>query len=390
MIIMPYGIESRATSRGTQIKLETIPGPLTTGINAHWGERILDADLVDRIKSVYPNEKMQEFTGFDEIWHQKDGTTRPQGIEDELEVGTLVLQRAIEANGWRPQDIAGLFVGSGVPIADDARYTDYAQTLAGRVGLNPDVYTHNTYAACASGGRELLNALSHPDMKGKPVIVMGMEGGITYLTENFDPENADALSMRFFSKGAAAKGVVPDETMTLLTQRHSVVRDERGLLAAHMTYEKLIDLNGDTWQTHGNTDMILMPQPKDGKRITMEGPRTGLYFIKNALDLVGDLYPSHLKDYPNLVPNFSAQHHPSLTVFENFKKRAENEGISVVSPWVVNDGNSSAATALIAHNRISGNESLARYGSVELFVAYGAGGSFDGGVLLHAGRPKKL
>lgn len=384
---MAYGVEARTTSRGTHIKLETIKGPFTTGVNAHWGERIPDSDLMDRIGHAYPGVKMQESTGFDEIWHQATGTSREQGIKDELEVGALVLQRTIESNGWESKDIAGLFVGSGVPIADDSKYVDYAKTLAEMSGLRPDVTLHNTYAACASGGRELLNALSHPDMQGRPVVVMGMEG-ITYLTQDFDPEYADALSMRFFSNGAAGLGVVPGETMSLLTRRHSVVRDEKGLLAAHMTYENLVNPNDDIWQTQGNTDVVMMPQPQNGKRITMDGPRTGLYFIKNALDLVGDLYQSHMKEHPDYAPQFSAQHHPSLTVFENFQKKAEREGISVTSPWVVKDGNSSAATSLIAHNRIAGE--MAKPGSVELFVAYGAGGSFDGGVLLHAGKPQKL
>ena len=383
---MPYGIESRATSRGTRIEVETIPGPHTTGVNAHWGEQIPDSDLVDRIMSVYPGEKLQESTGFDVIWHQSDGTSREQAIQNELEVGELVLRRTIEANGWKADEIAGLFLGSGVPIADDPKYRDYARTLAQRAGLNPDIYLHNTYAACASGGHELLSALTHPDMKGKKAIVMGMEG-ITHLTQDFDPQFADALSMRFFSNGASALGIIPGETMTLLTKAHSVVKDEKGYLAALMTYKGLVDPNGDIWQTHGNTDMIIMPEPQGGKRITM-GSRTGPYFIKNTLELVRSLMEQHEATYPNYHPDFSAQHHPSLAVFEGFQEQAKKKGLEVPSPWVVRDGNSSAATSLIAHNRIVGE--LARPGNVELFVAYGAGGSFDGGVILHAGKPQAL
>lgn len=386
---MAYGVEAHSTSRGTQIELETIPGPFTTGVNAHWGEKIPDLDLVERIKGVYPDEKMQESTGFDVIWHQVYGTSREQGIHDELEVGELVLRRTIEANGWDPREIAGLFLGSGVPIADDPRYKDYARTLAEKAGLRPDIKLHNTYAACASGGHELLNVLSDPEMEGKKAIVMGMEG-ITYLTQDLDPEYADALSMRFFSNGASALGVIPGESMTLLTSAHRVVKDEKGYLAARMTYEDLIDPNGDTWQTRGNTDMIFMPEPHEGKRITMEGAKTGLYFVKNTLELVSEVYRTHMEQHPNFPPDFSAQHHPSLTVFENAQKRAERDGISIKTPWVVKDGNSSAATSLIAHNRILGDESLARPGSVELFVAYGAGGSFDSGVILHAGKEMVL
>ncbi len=386
---MTYGVENLATSRGTRIELETIPGPFTSGVNAHWGEKIPDSDLIDRIKNVYPDEKMQDSTGFDVIWHQVDGTSREQGVEDELEVGELVIRRTLDSNGWKPEEIAGLFLGSGVPVADDARYKDYARTLANRVGLKSNVYVHNTYAACASGGHELLNALTHPEMRGKKIITVGMEG-ITYLTQNFDPEYADALSMRFFSNGASALGVIPGETMTLLTRAHQVVQDKEGYLAAHMTYGDLIDPEGEIWQEKGNTNMIIMPKPQEGKRITMQGPRTGLYFIKNTLELVKGLMDRHAAEFPQHVPHFSAQHHPSLTVFDNFQGKARKEGLDIPSPWVVRDGNSSAATSLIAHNRIVGDERLAREGSVELFVAYGAGGSFDGGVILHAGKETAL
>lgn len=384
---MAYGVENLSTSRGTPIELETISGPFTTGVNAHWGERIAYPDLVDIVKGVYPDEKMQDSTGFDVIWHQKNGTTREQGINDEIEVGLMVLQSTIESNGWKPEEVRGLFLGSGVPIADDPRYRDYARVLAERAGLRPDTYLHNTYAACASGGHELINALTHPEMKGQKVVVIGMEG-ISHLTADFNPENADALSMTFFSNGASAIGVIPDETMTLLSRRHSVVRDEKGLLAAHMTYGDLIDPSGEQWQTYGNTDMIIMPQPNDGKKISMQGPRTGLYFITNTLDLVRKLMLEHGAEFPEFKPDFIAQHHPSRAVFENFCGKAKKEGLDIPAPWVVKDGNSSAATSLIAHNRITGE--MAQPGSVELFVTYGAGGSFDGGVLLHAGIPQKL
>ncbi|MBP6098548.1 MAG: hypothetical protein KA477_01035 [Candidatus Levybacteria bacterium] len=384
---MPYGIESRSTTRGTQIEIETIPGPHTTGVNAHWGERIPRNDLVERIKIAYPNIPLQNSTGFDVIWHQADGTSREQGIQDELEVGKLLIETVIKSNGWKPEEVAGLFIGSGVPIADDPRYQDYARTLGGMVGMRQDAHFDNMYAACASGGHQLINALTREDMQGEKVVVAGLEG-ISFLTENFDPKLADSLSMEFFGNGAAAKGIIPGRTMTVLSQAHRVVRDEDEVLAAHMTYKDMMDPNGETLQSHGNTRMIVMPTPKDGMRITMEGPSTGLFFIRNTLGLVEELYKEHLERWGHFPIDFSSQHHPSETVFNNFQKRAKRLGISVPTPWVVNDGNSSAATSLIAHNRIVGE--LARPGNVELFVAYGAGGSFDGGVILHAGKPQTL
>ncbi len=385
---MSYGIESIATSRGTNIDFEIHKSPTgVAGVVAHWGEKILDQELKERIGEAFPGAALEDNTGFDMIYHQAQGTSRSDGIVDELEVGEFIGKKAIEANGWDPKDVAGIFVGSGVPVADDPRYKDYSKVLADRLGLHPEVVRHATYAACASGGHELLNALQHPDLQGKPVIVMGMEG-ITYLTEDFDPQYADALSMRFFSNGAAALGLIPGEQMILLHSGHKVVEDTKGTLTAHMTYKDQMDPNGPIWQESHGISKIVYPTPPDGKRITMQGPRTGLYFINNSVNFLSDLQKEFQDKYPTLTPTFGVAHHPSLTVHEHLGKKLASEGISIEIPWVVRDGNSSAATSLIAEIRLL--EDRVKDGSVQLFTAYGAGGSFEAGYILHAGSEQQL
>lgn len=385
---MSYGVESTSTTRGTLIDYEIHKSPTGVGgVVAHWGERIPDDELKERIGEIYPGVPLEDHTGFDMIYHQPQGTSRSEGMADELEVGEFIGRQAMAVNGWEAQDIAGIFVGSGVPVADDPRYKDYSQVLAERLGLNPDVVRHTTYAACASGGHELLNALQNPDIQGKPVLVMGMEG-ITYLTEDFDPHYADALSMRFFSNGAAALGLVPGEQMMLLHSGHKVVEDTKGTLTAHMTYQDQMDPNGPVWQESNGVSKIIYPTPPDGKRITMQGPRTGLYFINNSVNFLSDLQKGFQDKYPTLKPSFGAAHHPSLTVHEHLGKKLTGEGISIEIPWVVKDGNSSAATSLIAEIRLL--EDRVKDGVVQLFTAYGAGGSFDAGYILHSDTTHSL
>lgn len=385
---MAYGVETLHTTRGTQIDFETHQNPNSTikGVVAHWGEPIPDPILKDRILEIFPDSSLEDNTGFERIWHQKDGSTREQGIADELEVARLVGNRTMEVNGWKPKDIAGLVLGSGVPIVDDPRYTNYAKVVAQELGLNEDTYLHSTYAACASGGIELINALSNPELKGKPVLVMGMEG-ITYLTENFDPEISDALFMRFFSNGAAGLGVIPDGNMTLLRSAHGVVEDKRGTLKAMMTYGRLMNLEGDVWQDIEGASMIKLPIPTDKKRGEMQGPKTAHFFYTNGVRAISPLYEEHSNLYPDLKIDYGVSHHPSLTTHEHLLKKLADEGIEVKFPWVVNDGNSSAATTLIAEIR---QLDMAKEGSVQLLATYGAGGSFDGATILNAQQPHSL
>ena len=384
---MPYGIENASTSQGTNIDFEVHKGPLgLAGVVAHWGETIEANDLRDRINTVYPDKKLPEDTGFDRIYHQRDGISRSDGIADELEVATLVGNKTLEVNGWDPKDIAGLFVGSGVPIADDPRYTNYAAAIADRLGLSPDTVLHSTYAACNSGAREVFNALEHPDMQGKPVIVMGMEG-ITELTGNFDPKKADHLSMQVFSNGAAGIGMVPGENISLLHHGHRVIEDKRNALTAHMTYGQLLDADGEIWQDKGPLSLMRYPLPEDGKLIEMDGSQTVLFFVRNGVVFLSDMLKDYLAKYPDQLPDYGAAHHPSLGVHTVLGQRLAKEGIDIEFPWVVNDGNSSAATSMIAQLRLL---ERAQEGTKVLYAAYGAGGSFDAGVLMHAGHAQAL
>ena len=100
-----------------------------------------------------------------------------------------------------------------------------------------------------------------------------------------------------------------------------------------------------------------------------------------------DVLEEHSLNFPGLNPEYVVTHHASLGVHNNVGKRLEREGYEIEMPWVVEDGNSSAATTIIALLRLSDR---ATEGSVYLLTPYGAGGSFDAAVVLNAAEPHKL
>ena len=52
---MSYGVESTSTTRGTLIDYEIHKSPTGVGgVVAHWGERIPDDELKERIGEIYP------------------------------------------------------------------------------------------------------------------------------------------------------------------------------------------------------------------------------------------------------------------------------------------------------------------------------------------------
>jgi len=382
-------LDPRALPSGATAVLETHVSPEgLSGVVAHWGERLTIDEVHQRLvlQGIEEN-KLSTTSGFDTIYHQADNIQRAQAIKDELVVAEMVGNTTIEANGWLPTDVDALYLGSGVPVVDDPIIDNYAGELARRMGMRENVKVHSTYAACTSGTHEFFHALTNPDLQGKKVLVMGMEG-VTALTPNFDINQADSFSIQVFSNGAAGIGIIPGEDVILHSYAHRVVEDSGEALAAHMTYERLLDpKNSDIWQedVERGLHLIRYPKPEDGKLLTLNQRNTSMFFIGEMVIFVEELYKEHRANYPDKNISFVVAHHASKPINDGLVKRLGKKGvIDLPMPWVVNDGNSSAATTLIAQNRLL---SEARAGTFVMVVGYGAGGSFDRGIIEH--RPRR-
>jgi hypothetical protein len=72
--------------------------------------------------------------------------------------------------------------------------------------------------------------LAH-ELRGKKVLVGGIEG-----LSRFIGLSSDKNALQFFGNGAGVIGVIPGETMTLLSGKTHEVFDEDGVLAIHMYY----------------------------------------------------------------------------------------------------------------------------------------------------------
>ena len=374
---------------GTIVDTERHQGPGGIGgYVAHWGEIWEREALDDEIKMAYgldPNVPLPS-SGFEYIYRQGH-VPRKRAIEDELCVADTVVAGTLEANGWKAEDVDALIVGSGVPPLDTGKIKDYAVTIAIRSGLRPNIYAHNTHAACASGGDEFFNALLNPSLQGKKVLVLGMES-VTSLTPDFDPKMADSLSMQLFSNGAAGIGIIPGEDITiqLINYRRLIVPDTRGALAAKMTYEDKLDPeSNEIWQENGNTSMIRVPVPENNMLLRMKGKQTAAFFVRAGAQFIDELYQKYTQKNPEHKIPYIISHYPSEGVCKLLREHLEKRGVTPEIPKVIHDGNASAATTIIAINRLL---HLAIPGSRAMVVSYGAGGVFVGGIVEYLQRKR--
>lgn len=380
-------LETRALPSGATAALEIHANREgLSGVVAHWGEKLSMDTVYDRLagQGVGENEFSRK-SGFDVIYHQADNITRETAIEDELTVGELVGFESLQARGWEPTDVDAIVLGSGVPVVDNEQIDNYAGALAQRMGMRENIAAHSTYAACTSGIHEFIGALKDQSLQHKKVLLMGMEG-VTALTPNLDIDRADPFSIQVFSNGAAGLAFVPGEDIILHASKHMVIPDTKSALAAHMTYERLLDPKSpDFWQedTRRGLHMMRYPAPKEGRLLDLNQKLTSMFFTLNMLDFFGDFYNEYESTHPNEKIVYVAAHHASKPIHDGLTKRlTERKGIeNLQMPWVVPDGNSSAATGLIAHNRLLPE---AQGGNRIIIAGYGAGASFDIGVIEYA------
>lgn len=355
-------------------KLEKIKCPELgmAGATARWGQKRKEKEIEAIIARVFDKESI-DFgdTGFSEIYHVPEGYSPERAFKEEMMVVKKLVNSTLKLNNWKPAQVDALYFG-GSPLI----LPDYGSAIAQATGLthlNPKTDIFNYYLACNAGGRALKDALINPNLQGKNVLVIAVEG-LTRQAEGFDKQKSDYLSMRVFSDGAAAVGVVPGKTLTHLLGESRAVEDKKGALAAIGAWRNLLDPERDLIQVVDNITMIRLPTPPDGKKISMQGGGTTKLFLRNVPPVIKKVYEQYREQYLEKEIKMIVAHHPSFGVNELIKRKLKKMGIETRMPWVVNDGNSSGATTLIAFVRLMEKFNP---GDHIMVASFGAGISID-------------
>ncbi|MCL4271836.1 MAG: hypothetical protein KJZ72_19920, partial [Anaerolineales bacterium] len=236
--------------------------------------------------------------GFDYRQHIPD-LTESEHLELELEVGSRLLQKAMQVCGWKPAEVEGVLIGLSGPVSDD-----YVRRISHMAGIPDSALKVSVHKACdgSMGALHLaLNPqLSKPgqvnvaeELKGKKVLVGGIEG-----LSRFTNGSRDKNALQLFGNGMGAIGVVPGETLKLLVGKSFENYDEEGLLAVRMYYphsrpnpasDSLVDVVQDD-AAHIRV-AGLMNEPKDGASIEMAG-LMGMVklFVRTGVQVVADVY----------------------------------------------------------------------------------------------------
>jgi 3-oxoacyl-[acyl-carrier-protein] synthase III len=313
-----------------------------------------------------------------------------ENLELEVEVGARLLREAAKVNGWRPEEVEGVFIGMTGPIADD-----YTERIAKEAGIPDSALKISVHKACDSSMGALhlsLNpdlAVNHPiyrniaqEMAGKKVLVGGIEG-----LSRFVQKSRDKSALQLFGNGAGIIGVIPGQTMKFLVGEPWEVYDDKGVLALSMFYphsrqrqngESVIEVS-----QAGNNHLRfagLMHEPEDGAPVAMAGPMGMVkLFVRTGVQVVSDVFSRYqtLMDGIGTTKEITVAivHHANLKINLLIAKHLGNRGIHIPMPWLLSDfGNVSAASNIIAFLR-----QLPRIqpGDHVLFDGFGAGTYYD-------------
>lgn len=310
-------------------------------------------------------------------------------LELEIEVGTRLLNKALEVCGWKASEVEGLLIGMSGPVADD-----YVDKIARRAGLPEHALKVSVHKAC-DGSMAALHLILNPGLskpgqlniadhlKGKKVLVGGIEG-LSRFTSGVSDKNA----LQLFGNGMGVIGVVPGENMKFLVGKSVESYDEDGLLAVRMYYpysrpdaseESLVDViqeDSEHIRIAG-----LMHEPDNGESIEMAG-LMGMVklFVRTGVQVVTDVYTEYQALMEKLGRSGQAikmgiVHHANFKINTLKAKHLSKVGIEFPMPWLLNDfGNVSAASNIIAFLRQLPNIHL---GDHIMFDGFGAGTYYD-------------
>ncbi|MCS6992510.1 MAG: hypothetical protein NZP74_01635 [Anaerolineales bacterium] len=383
-------------AQGIPLGIERVSNPALgiAGAYGGWGESYdndsLPAFLASRLgEPLQPDEIMNlGELGFHHRMHLPE-LTEEQHLAVEIEVGARLLQNAVAANGWSPEEVDGLLIGTSAPVCDD-----YLSQIARRAGLREDVLKVSVHKAC-DGSMGALHLALNPalgetgavniaeELAGKKVLVGGIEG-----LSRFTSHARDKNALQLFGNGMGVFGVIPGETMKLLAGKTHENYDEEGLLQVRMYYPHSKEMSPgksllETFREGASHIRVagMMHEPEAGMPIVMAG-LMGMVklFVRTGVEVVSETYREYRQVLEKLGQaakeiDVVIAHHANYKINLLKAKQLLKEGIRFPMPWLLSDfGNVSAASCAIAFLRQLPH---IRPGDHILFDGFGAGTYYD-------------
>ncbi len=319
--------------------------------------------------------------------HRTPELTEAEDVELEIEVGSRLLKRAAQANGWKPSEVNAVLLGVSLPVVED-----YVDQVARRAGVPEEALKVSVHKAC-DGSVGSLNLALNPEASppghlniakevfGKKVLLGGIEGLTRGLRNSHDKS-----ALQLFGNGAGIIGVIPGKTMKFITGKMHEVFDEEGVLEVKMLYphtgqrlpgQSLVEVSeqGRSIRVAG-----LMHEPENGESVAMAGPMGMVkLFVRSGVQVVTEVY----KAYQGVMERLGQPariavaivHHANYKINKLKEKQLANLGIKFPMPWLLSEfGNVSAASNMIAFLR---ELPLLKPGDHILMDGFGAGTYYD-------------
>ena len=317
--------------------------------------------------------------------------TSQEDIDLEIQVGARFLRQAAAACGWEPAEVQAVLVGVGGPVLDD-----YTEQIAKEAGIPDSAVKVSIHKACDGSVAGLNLALNAAlpvnrfldrnlaeELYGKKVLVGGIDGLSRFLKFSHD-KNA----LQLFGNGAGVIGVIPGQTMKLLTSRTYEAFDEEGVLQVKMCYpytgEHTVEQSRiEVSQVSRNHYRVagLMHTPEGAEPMVMAG-LMGMVklFVRSGVQVIKEVYQDYQvrmteRGMPGKDFAVAIVHHANLKINRLLEKHLQREGIFISMPWLLSEfGNVSAASNMIAFLR---QLPKLKSGDHILIDGFGAGTYYD-------------
>ncbi len=337
-----------------------------------WGEKWERDQIDSQIRALYGLDEngrdqiVGDSSGFKNVHRPQAELSYRELTHQSIAVTGLHAAEVIKLNGWKPSDVGGLFIGGdALPIGKKDKGLSLKRQLLAASGLqhlDESKQVSIKALACNSGADELLHALVNPDFRGRPVVIVGISTLFNELSKakyRARPLslNIDPFSLQVFSYGAAAFGIIPGETMSIIEdlggEPITIVDEEfdtEQSLAAITPFDSLID-HSEPYRVRQeiaeNVVIGMMPRPRHkGRALDMNSYLTSKLFPKTTTKRVLQFWDQFRQAYPEGKFDELIMHHASYAVGQSVHGKMIKAGIDVPFYWTVDDGNAPPATTL--------------------------------------------